>query len=221
MRTRRQLLFDIAAFASLEDVLGPQHILPRKNPVIISEAHCLSEESANGFRRLLDGNKRAIDISSRNIVILPGMRYLPKKTAVQLFQRVHSGTWLILESGMPFASAAEAAERLRVLHSVFGLTVHVPVPARTAEVGPSNSYVAYTWPGRFLVRDFSAVTPVQCSQQEVIASFRDMAVCAKRSVGAGGIIFLGSMLGPALLAQEREAQELGKAILEALPAASI
>jgi hypothetical protein len=103
----------------------------------------------------------------------------------------------------------EAIRQMRVLFDVFGLEVLAPLATR----GP---YIEYTWPLRRLVRDFSMVTRLKCSRAETIAESGGVAVCAKRPVRKGGIIFLGSMLGPGLLAEEREAHELGSAMLRAI-----
>jgi hypothetical protein len=100
-----------------------------------------------------------------------------------------------------------AVEQIRVLRDVFGLEVQNPVASR-------GGYVKYAWPLQRLVRDFSMFTPVKCSAEERIAEFGGAAVCAKWRVGKGGIIFLGSMLGPALLAEEREAHQVGSAMLQ-------
>ena len=116
-----------------------------------------------------------------------------------------SGTWLILESGLCFMPRAEAIGQIRVLRDVFGFEVRPPLTNR-------GTYIEYTWPLRRLVRDFSVATPVKCSPAEAIAEFGGVNVCAKRLIGKGGIIFLGSMLGPGLLSEEREAHELGSAI---------
>jgi hypothetical protein len=70
------------------------------------------------------------------------------------------------------------------------------------------------YPQRIMVRTFGAITPVTCATAERIAEFAGITVAARRPMGnGGGIIFLGSILGAGLLAQEREAYEAGCALL--------
>ncbi|MGI9073966.1 MAG: hypothetical protein ACR2JB_22215 [Bryobacteraceae bacterium] len=206
MPTRREFLLSILstplAAAFVQHPLEP----PGAELEIIPEPHCLSEESANGFRLLLNRNKLPSRPLSK-VVIIPGARQLSCETAFALRRQVSAGAWLILESGLAFMPRHEATGQIRVLRDVFGLEVQAPLANRGA-------YIEYTWPLRRLVRDFSMVTPLKCSRAETIAEIQGVAVCAKRPVGKGsGIIFLGSMLGPGLLAEEREAHEIGSAML--------
>jgi hypothetical protein len=66
-------------------------------------------------------------------------------------------------------------------------------------------YVDYTWPCRATVRDFSRVVPVE-GPGKIIARVDSMPVSLKRSSGRGTLIFLGSPLGPVLLAGDAEAR---------------
>jgi hypothetical protein len=206
MPTRRELLFNIVStpFAAVlvEHPLGPASL----EPEIIREPHCLSEESAKGFQLLLTRNRAGFDAK---VIIVPGARQLSRKTGLQLLRKVTNGTWLILESGLPFLPRGEAIGQIRVVRDVFGLRVQAPI-------ANGGAYIEYAWPLPRLVRDFSMFTPVECSADEKIAEFSGMAACAKRRIGNGGVIFLGSMLGPGLLAEEREAHELGSAMLQAI-----
>jgi hypothetical protein len=78
------------------------------------------------------------------------------------------------------------------------------------ENGP---YIAYQWPRPALVRTFETITPVDCSSRNIIAEFRGIPVCSKHAMGKGGLIFLGSLLGPGLLAEEPEAHTVLQALL--------
>jgi hypothetical protein len=216
MPTRREALFNILstplAAALVEHPFEPAPAQPE----IISELHCLSEESGNGFRLLLSRSSLASTASSPNIMIVPAARKLSYETGQELLRHVIGGIWLILESGLPFVPRGEAIEQLRVLRDVFGFHVQHPVPVSASQVGSGAVYISYSWPLRRLIRDFGMFTPVECSRAERIAEFGGVTVCAKRPVGKGGIIFLGSMLGPGLLAEEREAHELGSAMLRSV-----
>jgi hypothetical protein len=207
MPTRREVLFNIVSAP-----LGAALVAHPREPVhaqsrIVTEPHCLSEESANGFRFLAARNRSVSTGLSPKLIILAGARQLSRQTAREMLQYVAGGAWLILESGLCFMPRERAVEQIRVLRDVFGLEVQNPVASR-------GGYVKYAWPLQRLVRDFSMFTPVKCSAEERIAEFGGAAVCAKWGVGKGGIIFLGSMLGPALLAEEREAHQVGSAMLQ-------
>lgn len=76
----------------------------------------------------------------------------------------------------------------------------------------SELYVRYRWPHIALTRCFSRVIPVSCPDAEAIAHYRGGPIALKRRMGLGGIIYLGSMLGPNLRAEEPEARQLAKAI---------
>jgi hypothetical protein len=214
MPTRREVLLSLlstpVAASLFERAREPQCAQPN----IISEPHCLSEESTTGFRLLLVRNRLASNASFPKVIIAAAARQLSSEAARRLLQEVVRGTWLILESGLCFMPQDQAALQGRVLRDVFGLNVETPLASR-------DGYVEYAWPVRRLVRDFSMFTPVKCSRAETIAEFRGASVCAKRRVGRGGIVFLGSMLGPGLLAEEREAHQVGSAMLEEIRKLSI
>jgi hypothetical protein len=209
MPTRRELLFNMLSTPFAATLVDHPPEPAHAQPQIIPEPHCLSEESASGFRLLLQRNGHLLKGFSPRLIIIPGARQLSHETGFALLRQVRAGTWLILESGVAFVRLQEAIRQIRVLFDVFGLEVRAPLANR----GP---YIEYTWPLRRLVRDFSMVTPLKCSRAETIAESGGVAVCAKQPVGRGGIIFLGSMLGPGLLAEEREAHQVGGAILRSV-----
>lgn len=207
MPTRREILLNVLS-TPLAAVLVEHGREPaRAQPKIISEPHYLSDESANGFRLLLSRNTLAASALSPKLMIVPAARQLRRETGREVLRVVAGGTWLILESGLCFMPREQAVAQIRVLRDVFRLELREPIASR-------GSYIEYTWPLRRLVRDFSMFTTIECSRAERIAEFGGAAVCAKRRIGRGGIIFLGSMLGPGLLAEEREAHEVGIAMLE-------
>src|SRR5205807_8785254 len=79
--------------------------------------------------------------------------------------------------------------------------------------GARVPYVDYVWPIPTKVRDFSRAVPVSVraslvttrSACEVIAWADGWPVAAKRKIGKGTLVFLGSPLGPALWSGDREA----------------
>ena len=127
---------------------------------------------------------------------------LTKARAIHLRQQVLGGSWIVLESS-PLCTASQR----RTLHDVFGILLHEPIA-----VSSDHLYVRYNWPHVVLTRTFSAVIPISCSEKEVIAHYGRTPVAMKRPIGRGGIVFLGSMLGPNLRAEEREARKLAAAI---------
>jgi hypothetical protein len=214
VQTRREVLLNILSTPVAATLVEHAREPERAQAKIISEPHCLSEESASGFRLLLTRNRLESNARSPKVIIAPGARQLSREAAAGLLQEVRRGTWLILESGLCFMSPEQAAGQVGVVRDVFGLEVQNTLLSR-------DGYIEYAWPLHRLVRDFSMFTPVKCLRTERIAEFGGVTVCTKRRIGRGGIIFLGSMLGPGLLAEEREAHQVGSAMLEEIRKLSI
>lgn len=211
MLTRRELLAGIAS-APFIGALNPRPPAVRGLQVeIVVEPHSMSQESARGFQRLLATEARSMHARPSNLIILPGTRQLTSQNAVEMLNGAVAGRWLIMESGLCFLQKSAVTTQTRILRAVFDFEVGDPAPVSNSE--PRAAYVQYTWPHSALVRDFSSITPVACSPAESIAQFEGVTVCAKRRIGKGGIILLGSMLGPGLFADEREAVEIGSAML--------
>ncbi len=188
--TRRELLAAVASAPFLS-------IPPARSGVhFIEEPHLLSAESARGYRAIANRS---------GWLIAPGARDMSSETCASLLPSIHSGAWLLLESGVCFSPPAHAATQSAILKQGFGLDIQ---PPRNA-----HSCVTYSWPIRKMVRPFQTITPVLCSPREVIATYDGWPVCLRRKLGQGGIIYLGSMLGPGLMAEEREAHAIGSALL--------
>ena len=185
MQTRRELLFTLASAT-----------IPVADSHIFAENDCLSQESARGFRLLL---RRVV---SGNIIILPGSRGVSLERAVALRRAAMRGALVVIEGAPAFRSH-------NVIRDVFGFELQPPRSVANTD----RLYIQYTWPVPRLVRHFSSIMPVCCLPSEKIAEFAGITVCAKRRVGRGAIIFLGSMLGPVLLAEEKEAHDVTRAIL--------
>jgi hypothetical protein len=159
---------------------------------VICEPNCLSQESALGFSSILP--------RAKPFVILAGASAVTRQYALDLRREAARGTWVIWESS-PVHSSREQRDTLR---QVFGLSV-----AERISLSPAHEmYVKYLWPRLTLTRTFLAVVPVICKASEAIAHHSGIPVAAKRRIGAGGIVVLGSMLGPNLRAGEREAMRL-------------
>ena len=208
MFTRRKLLASVAC-APLMQALPDECKVVCPGIQFYEEPHVLAEESARGFRSLLSLSNTA---GSPSVIIAPAVRNIHPGACAALLEHVRRGARLLFESGVCFSSDRECFEQAKALKQVFGLEVLPPV--RTASLPQaSGTYVIYAQPVAKSVRSFHAVTPVQCSDSETIARFHEYSVCAMKAIGKGRVIYLGSMLGPGLLATEREAQEIGDALI--------
>ncbi len=186
--TRREML--ASAFALPLSLTSQQ---------IIHDGTLLSEESARGFRLLL----RKVNAP---FIILPAAQTISWPLAFRLRHAARAGRWVLIESGLCFEAASKWQQLSRVLREAFHVEIAAPVQVR-------DPYIRFEWPERTLVRTFEAVTPVTCAPTELIAQLNGIPTAARRSMGRGGVIFLGSMLGPALAADEREAHAVGSQIL--------
>ena len=189
--TRRHILHQ-ALCVPLATCLRAGSQLPAE-PQIVSEPNCLSQESAAGFRPLHQ---------TPNVILLCGLSALARAHALHLRAQALRGKWIVFEAS-PLCTQHQA----QTLRDVFGIVLDEPVT-----LSADHLYVRYNWPHTALTRAFSAVIPVTCSPAEAIAHYGGVPIAMKRRTGSGGIVFLGSMLGPNLCAEEREARELAAAI---------
>ncbi len=175
-----------------------------KKPEILTERHLLSEESGGHFHEML----RRCEVVPRDLIVMPGAREMSEERAARLRARAVGGAWVILESGLCFASEAKRRQQTGLWERVFGLKF-----AGDARV--SDLFVEYGWPVRQLVRGFDGGTLLE-SGVGAIAWSGGKPVCCRRKLGRGGLLFLGSMLGPGLGAGEREAGQVVRRLMEAI-----
>lgn len=160
-------------------------------PRIFAGSDCLSQESAAGFRSVL-GRWRAVDL-----IVLCARCEPDPLLAGRLLRDASRGAWLLWEC----------------------------MPSDAITTGPAidasdhRLFIRYRWPHATLTRRFSRVVPVDCADSEAIAHYRGVPVAMKRRIGRGGIVFLGSMLGPNLCAGESEARRLASAIFSEIASA--
>ena len=215
MPTRREFLTGLAITSLTARLPDSTRAAPRGTE-IWPEDHCLSQESAVGYRRLLsydtvsNGSSQS-SIASSSLIIVPGIRRMSLECGADLLRRIDDGTWVILESGVGFSSMAEAKHQADLFQRIFDLKLLPPV--KIAEGPATATYIEYTKPVCRLARTFEAITPIFCEPTEVIARLGKHSVCARKRVGRGGLVFLGSMLGPGLFAEEREALAIGAALV--------
>ncbi len=176
---------------------------------IISEPNCLSQESADGFRGLTAP-------ASLKAVLLCGVSAINASLAHRLRERALAGAWIIWESAPLACDTREFAWQAGILREVFGAQISDPIVLSPDQLRNAGMFVRYRWPCAALVRSFSAVIPVACRHTETIAWYGNTPVAMRRSFGRGGLVFLGSMLGPNLRAEEREAHAIGTKIVRAL-----
>ncbi len=140
-------------------------------------------------------------------LIVPAAKYVDSSTAHLILTYLHYGGTVILESGAAFGDFRGQRDQLR---EYFQILVEPPVELWPARGLP---YVEYTWPVSTKVRDFSRVIPLASQRGRVIAKVDDIPVALTQQVGSGTLVFLGSPLGPALLAGDAQARQWLDALL--------
>ena len=180
------------------------------------EDHCALRESVAGFARGLKAAGVAFEAAARGadlrapLVVVPAAIPHSHASHAALRRAAESGSTVLYECGAAYASPAVFAAGQRLLERHFGLRLRVPLhlwagapAAGGRECGAP--YVQYRWPVRALVRDFSRILPVSVARQCVIGSWGEAPVACRLQFGEGAIVFLGSPLGPHLLAGDPEA----------------
>jgi hypothetical protein len=170
---------------------------------------CLLRESFAGFCGMGIPTRRApMDGQECRLYVVPGVGWLPEEFARRLSAFTRGGGWVVFESAAGFGGFED---QRRMLAGYFGIHILPPVDLWANGTAP---YIDYRWPVRERVRDFSRVTPISAEGLEIIGSAGDLPVAARR----GRFIFLGSPVGPALLAGDREAHSWFSALAGGWPA---
>jgi hypothetical protein len=150
-----------------------------------------------------------MDNHERPSYIVPAAARLTDALMARLSRHVYEGRWLIFESAAGFGGF-EAQREQRARH--FHLAIEPPIDLWAGSV--PVPYVDYHWPVRTKVRDFSSVVPVHAAAAEIIGTIGQIPVAAR----LGSLVFLGSPIGPSLLASDREAHFWFNALLQKMPA---
>lgn len=170
---------------------------------------CILRESLAGFCRTgIPAGRLPMDGQECPGYVVPAAAGLAEGLAARLSLHVQKGGWLIFESAAGFGGFEAQREQL-ARH--FRLTVGPPVDLWAG--GASVPYVDYRWPVRTKVRDFSSVIPVAAEAAEIIGTVGNIPVAAH----LGRLVFLGSPIGPSLLAGDREAHLWFNALLQPAP----
>ncbi len=174
---------------------------------------CTIKESLAGYESALIGSGipyRRISVlpaSAVHDLIVPAAHLGDRSVLRQLKTCWHRGATLLFESGATFLEGGEFEVHRRVVESEFGIRLGAPRPLwGSPESRRQAPYLRYQWPASAMVRDFSRLIPVDCEGGENIAYFQELPVAAKRHAESGTLVFLGSPLGPHLLAGDREAR---------------
>jgi hypothetical protein len=205
------------SLAGMRDALGNLH-----HPVLESEF--ASGKFASSF---------AASRARGRMVIVPAAGAVQLATFLTATELLASGATVLWESGAAFLYSAEFGQQQTLTKEHFGISIEPPVhlwsqinsrkskstaPMQNARgmraIGHAQiAYVAYRWPLRAHVRDFSRVIPVSAPGGHAIAHWEDSPVAWSKSVGAGTLIFLGSPLGPSLRSGDAEANTLFHSIV--------
>jgi hypothetical protein len=175
-------------------------------------ADCPLPESAAGYEdALLSSNvmfQRTTlqSLTPARAIILPAAVETDEKSQAIHRKHLENGSVILYESAAAFLGPEEFGFHKRVIRSVFGLSLHDPVRLwDSADSHKQSPYVDYHWPVVTKVRDFSRIVPVDPGDGETIAWFGDLPIAARRRIGKGTLVFLGSPLGPHLLSDDKEA----------------
>jgi len=173
-------------------------------------ANCALPESLQGYREALNAEMVVAALDAQRwqhrsrLVIVPGAGIVNATEASVLLELLDVGTTVLLESGGAFLDPKEMAAQQETLRTLFNLHVEEPVELWSDQ--RCAPYVQYHWPREFMVRDFSRAIPVVAPEAETIGWLGSLPVAIRKPIGNGLLIFLGSPLGPALRAGDREAR---------------
>lgn len=193
--------------------------------ILDAEDGCGLRESLAGYQAALAGaGFRVVRAASDLIpqaatIVVPGCARLDPRLARALAGSLDRGGLVLLESAAGF-SASDGSPAFEVhrreLRASFGLEIEAPVDLWADCPAGRVPYVDYSWPAAVKVRDFSRVLPLASRSQvgasatgEVIGWAGGWPVALRRPAGRGGkgmLVFLGSPVGPALGAGDREAR---------------
>ena len=163
------------------------------NPREPEPVGCSLPESARGYRAVL---------SCPGIRVLPAASSMNMRAVSELRSFIENGGFVLFESGAGFAEPEIFKRQQALFQSAFSISLLPPIQLWNSTRPP---YVEYRWPVCASVRDFSGVVPVEAAAGETIGRLTTMPVAVRREIGAGCLVFLGSPLGPHLLAGDPDA----------------
>ena len=181
--------------------------------LVVSGPGCALQESAAGYESALSSvgvrfqHASLQSLTPVSTIILPAVASVSQADLARLVDFLESGSTVLFESGAAFSAPGEFSFHRRLIKRMFGLGLHSPIGLwDSADSFKRSPYVDYRWPLEVKVRDFSRIVPVDAADGDAIAWFHGLPVAARRRVGNGTLVFLGSPLGPHLLSGDREAR---------------
>ena len=155
--------------------------------------------------------------ASSAIRVLPAASAISGSAVLELRAFVEQGGFVLFESGAGFAGPEIFKRQQALFRSAFGVSLLPPISLWNEAHPP---YVEYRWPVNASVRDFSRAIAIEPDGGGVIASVGSIPIAILREIGAGSLVFLGSPLGPHLLAGDPDASRWFTALerTAALPA---
>ena len=231
----------VATMLPLKAATGPlsASVCERLDCVLVdAQEHGTLRESLAGYQSaLVAGGVRFLRTSAGSLpysktVILPACLALSSELTKDIVAALKGGSRVVLESGAGFATQPEFAAHQEWLRNYWGVRVEAPVdlwrPGNDQLGDPGSQgcaarsrlplaarapYVDFHWPFRTKIRDFSRLVPVSALPEQVVASCGHWLAASKHTKGKGTLVFLGSPLGPALLAGDAEAHRWVWAII--------
>lgn len=209
--SRRQFLRDaaclpLAVAAARQGIAGCFGANCGKRCLILNSS-CVFRESLEGYKASLSAAGMVCDVGSSGdclFIVAPAASLLSFDEVRWLRRRAETGACVLVESGGIFLSLADFRRQQSLAQAEFGLNLLPPVKLWQA-LDSGIPYVDFTWPVPARVRDFSRAIPL-AKARVPIAHLDGKAVALRRRLGVGTLVFLGSPLGPHLLAGDREAQ---------------
>jgi hypothetical protein len=219
--TRRGFLHCGAGFVGATFAASARPVLPgrtEKNRCLLPAHSSTLEESFQGYRVALGAAGIEYDSSAAfgpaSLIVVPAARLFGKVRCLQSCLR--QGGVALVESGAAFLPPAAFAREQELVRSRFGIEMLSPVKLwDDGERSNRVPYVDFTWPVAAAIRDFSRAIPLRDEGGEVVATLAGHVVAVKQRVGAGTLIFLGTPVGPHLLADDYEALQWFKAVCHA------
>lgn len=178
-------------------------------PVLLLGSSCALQESLEGYRTSLSaaGIPVASTGESARLVLVPAAALSDFNEVRLLRKRAEGGATVLVESGAAFLSQQAFRIQRGWVREQFSLTLLNPI--RLWDGGErlhGPPYLDFHWPSRAKIRDFSRIVPLKLTGGQVIATQENQMIGVRRRLGAGTLVFLGSPIGPHLLAGDREAR---------------
>jgi hypothetical protein len=119
------------------------------------------------------------------------------------------GAWIVWESAPQSVEPGQFSALAETLNATFGIQIGAPIYP--------GLFIEYVWPTAVLTRSFLDATPVLCPESEIVSHSGETTTAMRRRIGRGGIVFLGSMLGPNLYAEEPQAHGIATRLFHGAP----